>query len=121
MKSAEAYPTLERKRAKAAEADHKARGEERAPRKRPQKVEQHFDDCGSELSSLTAGAGDDNSFLVDSHEEEYDAAPAAADFMQAILDPMLDWSCGLIGSGSPLHDEMIDAVMMDAVADLAGV
>ena len=69
VKSAEAFPTLERKRAKAAEADRKARGEERAPRKRPQKVEQHFDDCGSELSSLAAGAGDDNSFLVDSPDE----------------------------------------------------
>ena len=58
VKSAvEAYPTVERKRAKAAEAERKARGEEHVPRKKPQTVEQHFDDCGSDLSALDAAAG----------------------------------------------------------------
>ena len=85
------------------EAEMKKKGLTKTVRKRPQVVEQHFDDCGSDLTPILwaseeAGGWQEDDLL----HEEYDCSPESSNFVADM--ERLEENLGMIGSTGRLKD-----------------
>jgi len=92
-----AYPTDQRRREKEARA--KAGGVKPTPKKKPQIVEQHFDDCGEDFSTLEE---DPDEYLLSCVEE--------AEEIDDSVTCLTSWRFGLGGSRALLtskHDFLV--------------
>ena len=95
----EAFPTEQRVRAKELDAELKAKGLKRVAKKKPQVVEQHFDDCGSNLTP-TMWVDELPGYLYGDTgcNYDYDVSASSQDYINALDNPQLDWSIGSTGS-----------------------
>lgn len=95
---ATAFPTGQRNQEKARRAARKEAGEEHVVRKRPQEVEQHFDDCGEDMTQLAYL----DDIEVDEGEEECRSPCAYFDEFKEqtaeLIDGMMSYCFGLVGS-----------------------
>jgi len=91
------YPTDQREREKQQDLLNKAKGIEKVVQKKKQIVEQHWDDCGSDLSAIGCPDNDDDEEV--SEEEDNNAYTAAVDYeWELVVDQV--YLSNLIASSS---------------------
>ena len=117
----QSYPTDSKLSQKQRKKEGKARGlPTPEPKRKPKKVEQHFDDCGEDLSSLCAPVYE--SWLSDSSESDSDKTSPAVQTLSLQANAFVMWSVcsGPAGHPPELAPGSFIAVDVDEMTSILG-